>query len=133
MSNLDAVLRHIDGGLENSLARLFALIRFPSVGTDPAYRDGCAGAAHWIRDELEAMGFAAALRPTTGQPAVVARYAPKGLPSHAPHILFYGHYDVQPADPLNLWESPPFEPRIRANGDAEKAYSPAVPATTRAN
>ncbi len=121
MCNLDAVLRHIDNGLETSLSRLFDLIRFASVGTDPAYREGCVGAAHWIRDELKAMGFDAALRPTTGRPAVVARYAPKGLPSHAPHILFYGHYDVQPPDPLDLWESPPFEPRIRANSDGKKS------------
>ena len=68
------------------------------------------------------MGFEARLRPTTGQPVVVARYAPKGLPSHAPHILFYGHYDVQPPDPLDLWESPPFEPQIRENGDGKKAH-----------
>ena len=63
------------------------------------------------------MGFTASLRETTGQPIVVGKYEPRGSGAHVPHILFYGHYDVQPADPLELWESPPFEPRLRKGKD----------------
>ena len=65
------------------------------------------------------MGLSAELRPTTGQPIVIGKYAPPGAPPDLPHVLFYGHYDVQPADPLNLWDSPPFEPQIRKGRDGK--------------
>ncbi|MGQ0485860.1 MAG: M20/M25/M40 family metallo-hydrolase [Hyphomicrobiales bacterium] len=64
-------------------------------------------------------GFAASLRATTGQAVVVAKYAPAGLPSHAPHVLFYGHYDVQPPDPIELWTGPPFEPQVGKGKDGK--------------
>ncbi|MGE0241227.1 MAG: M20/M25/M40 family metallo-hydrolase [Parvibaculaceae bacterium] len=119
MKSLDDVLQGIDGALDESLARLFELLRFPSVGTDPAYHGACRDAAAWLKRLLGDMGFAARTDETTGQPVVLAEYAPQGLPSHAPRILFYGHYDVQPPDPLDLWESPPFEPQLRKGADGE--------------
>jgi acetylornithine deacetylase/succinyl-diaminopimelate desuccinylase-like protein len=119
MKSLDDVLRGIDGALDESLVRLFELLRFPSVGTDPAYHGACRDAAAWLKRLLHDMGFAARVDETTGQPVVLAEYAPQGLPSHAPRILFYGHYDVQPPDPLDLWESPPFEPQLRKGADGE--------------
>ena len=119
-SELDTVLAAIDIGLEDSLGRLFELLRFPSIGTDPAHAGDCRRAAAWLVGRLAAMGFDAGARETTSQPVVVARYAARALPSHAPHILFYGHYDVQPADPLDLWESPPFEPQIRTGKDGRE-------------
>ena len=119
MKSLDDVLQGIDGGLDESLARLFELLRFPSIGTDPAYHGACRDAAAWLRRLLQDMGFAARMDETTGRPVVLAEYAPEGLPSHAPRILFYGHYDVQPPDPLDLWESPPFEPQLRKGTDGE--------------
>ncbi|WP_119273618.1 M20/M25/M40 family metallo-hydrolase [Taklimakanibacter deserti] len=120
MKSLDDVLQGIDGALDESVARLFELLRFPSVGTDPAFHGACRDAAAWLKRLLTEMGFTARMDETTGQPVVVAEYAPKGLPSHAPHILFYGHYDVQPPDPLDLWESPPFEPQLRKGADGEE-------------
>lgn len=99
--------------------RLFELLRFPSVATDPAYHGDCLKAAKWLRDGLGGMGFAADLRHTTGQPVVIGKYQPPGGSPRLPHILFYGHYDVQPADPAGLWESPPFEPQIRRGKDGK--------------
>lgn len=113
MSKIGAALAVAEREMDASLARLMAVLRFPSVATDPAYYPDCLKAAEWLAADLAREGFDTTLRPTTGQPVVVAIHAPKGLPSHAPHVLFYGHYDVQPADPLNLWTSPPFEPQIR--------------------
>lgn len=120
MKSLDDVLQGIDGALDGSVARLFELLRFPTVSTDPAFHGACRDAAAWLKRLLEGMGFTARMDETTGQPVIVADYAPKGLPSHAPRILFYGHYDVQPPDPLDLWESPPFEPQLREGKDGEK-------------
>jgi len=120
MKSLDDVLQGVDGALDESVARLFELLRFPSVGTDPAFHGACHAAAAWLRGQLADMGFVARADETTGHPVIVAEYTPKGLPSHAPRVLFYGHYDVQPPDPLDLWESPPFEPQLRKGADGEK-------------
>jgi acetylornithine deacetylase/succinyl-diaminopimelate desuccinylase-like protein len=109
----DSVLAEIDQQFPQSLERVFELLRFPSIGTDPAHAPDCRRAAQWLVRDLEAMGFTAGLRETTGQPLVVGSYAPPGGGPGLPHILFYGHYDVQPADPLELWTSAPFEPQIR--------------------
>jgi acetylornithine deacetylase/succinyl-diaminopimelate desuccinylase-like protein len=109
MASLDKVLDQIDANLDGSLNRLFQLISIRSVSTDPAFKGDCAKAAAWVAEELKALGFEASVRPTEGHAMVVAHA--KG-PSAAPHFLFYGHYDVQPADPLDLWETPPFEPRL---------------------
>lgn len=119
MSRIDAALAAADRDFSESLARLFELLRFPSVATDPAYHPQCRDTAEWVRQTLAGMGFKAALHPTTGQPAVIGTLAPHGSPSHAPNVLFYGHYDVQPADPLDLWESPAFEPQIRKGKDGK--------------
>jgi acetylornithine deacetylase/succinyl-diaminopimelate desuccinylase-like protein len=108
---LDDVLASIDRELDKSLARLFALLRIPSVSTDPAFAGECRKAADWLVGELIALGFEAAVRPTKGRPMVVAHSRGETC-AKAPRVLFYGHYDVQPPDPLDLWKTPPFEPRI---------------------
>jgi acetylornithine deacetylase/succinyl-diaminopimelate desuccinylase-like protein len=113
------VLQRIDGELSASLDRLFELLRFPSVGTDPRHHGDCRAAAEWLARLLAGMGFAATLRETAGQPVVVGKLHARPRP--APHVLFYGHYDVQPADPMNLWASPPFEPRIGRGNDGRDA------------
>src|SRR5205814_4601583 len=92
----------------------------PARGTDTACHGECRRAAAWLVAMLSDMGFEARIAETTGRPLVIADYAPKDLPSHAPRILFYGHYDVQPPDPLDLWESPPFEPQIRKGRDGRE-------------
>jgi acetylornithine deacetylase/succinyl-diaminopimelate desuccinylase-like protein len=114
MPQLDQVLADIDKDLDNSLQRLFGWLRIPSISTDPAYKADCRRAAEWLAGDLSAMGFKALLRDTPGHPIVAAHLPKPG----APHVLFYGHYDVQPVDPLELWETPPFEPRLAtlANG-----------------
>ncbi len=104
---LDSVLAYVDDHLSSSLERLFALLRIESISTDPAYAGSCRAAAEWLTTELSAMGFAAEPRPTPGHPIVVAHRDGPGS-----HVMFYGHYDVQPVDPIDLWETPPFEPRL---------------------
>jgi acetylornithine deacetylase/succinyl-diaminopimelate desuccinylase-like protein len=104
----DAVLSRIDAELDQSLERLFAFLRIPSISTDPAYKDHCRLAADHIAADLASIGFTTSVRPTAGHPVVIGA-AGNGA---GPHVLFYGHYDVQPVDPLDLWETPPFEPRL---------------------
>jgi acetylornithine deacetylase/succinyl-diaminopimelate desuccinylase-like protein len=112
---IDAVLALVDAEIDKSLERLFDLIRIPSISTDPSYRDQCKAAAEWLSRDLGSIGFDASVRPTTGHPMVVAHEKDAA----GPHLLFYGHYDVQPVDPLALWTSDPFEPRLEPlpNGD----------------
>ncbi|WP_137156881.1 dipeptidase [Rhizobium sp. FKL33] len=111
MSMIDTVLSKADANLDSSLEKMFALCRIKSISTDPAYKEECAAAAQWLVDDLKALGFEASVRATPGHPMVVAHHA--GAREDAPHVLFYGHYDVQPVDPVNLWETDPFQPQIR--------------------
>ena len=113
---LPAVLDRIDANLDQSLERLFAFLRIQSVSTDPAYAAHCRTAAEFVARDLTSLGFEASVRPTKGHPIVVGK-APNGS---GPRVLFYGHYDVQPVDPLDLWETPPFEPRIATLPDGRK-------------
>jgi acetylornithine deacetylase/succinyl-diaminopimelate desuccinylase-like protein len=116
MNQLDAVLDHIDRDLDKSLERLFALLRIPSVSTDPAYSAQCRAAAEHVAAGLREIGFVVEVRPTAGHPVVVA----KGQNGGGPRVLFYGHYDVQPVDPIELWKTPPFEPKIETLPDGRK-------------
>ena len=105
--SLDTVLSRIDEDLPQALDRLMELLRIPSVSTDPAYKDDCQTAADWLVADLQSLGVAAEKRATPGHPMVVGHVDGDG-----PHILFYGHYDVQPVDPLELWNRDPFDPAI---------------------
>ena len=122
MSQLDAVLDRIDRDLDQSLDRLFALLRIQSVSTDPAYAAQCRAAAEHVAADLKSIGFATDVRPTAGHPIVVGKNEGAKSPGNGalPHVLFYGHYDVQPVDPLELWTTPPFEPRIDTLPDGRK-------------
>ncbi len=104
---LDSVLHHIEAGLDGTRNRWFDLLRIPSVSAQPAHGADCAAAAEWLRANLAAIGFQAKVLPTAGHPVVLAHH-PGTQPG--PRLLYYGHYDVQPAEPLELWTSPPFEP-----------------------
>jgi acetylornithine deacetylase/succinyl-diaminopimelate desuccinylase-like protein len=118
MARIEAVLNSIDANLEASRERLFDLLRIPSVSTDPAFTQHCARAADWLAEQLKGLGYSADVRPTPGHPIVVGHAQAKR--KDAPHVLFYGHYDVQPPDPLELWESDPFAPRLAAGKDGQE-------------
>lgn len=94
-----------------ALDELFAFLRIPSVSARSEHKADCAAAAQFVADALTRMGFTTTVEPTPGHPIVVGewRHAPAG----APTLLIYGHYDVQPAEPLELWTSPAFEPTLR--------------------
>ena len=110
MASLESVLAKIDQNMDAAVDRLFQFVAIPSVSTDPAFKAECDRAAIWAADALKAIGFEASVRPTAGHPMVVA--TAKASRPDVPRVLFYGHYDVQPADPLELWTAPPFEPSI---------------------
>jgi len=105
---LDAVLARIDADLPQALDRLLHLLRIPSISTDPAFKPACAEAADWLVADLQSLGFSASSRPTPGHPMVVAHGG-----TGDKHLLFYGHYDVQPVDPLSLWDRDPFDPQLQ--------------------
>src|SRR2546430_17222342 len=104
MSNakIQPVLDHIDADFDNSLERLFALLRLKSISADPAFAADCKAAAEHLAADIATLGFKAEVRPTAGHPAIVAK-PNGGAKGGRPHVLVYGHYDVQPVDPLDLW------------------------------
>jgi acetylornithine deacetylase/succinyl-diaminopimelate desuccinylase-like protein len=112
---LQTVLDRIDADFDNSLERLFALLRIKSISADPAFAGDCKAAADHLARDIATLGFASEVRPTAGHPAIVAKS--NGGGGKRPHVLFYGHYDVQPVDPLNLWHRPPFEPVVTDHAD----------------
>jgi acetylornithine deacetylase/succinyl-diaminopimelate desuccinylase-like protein len=91
--------------------QLFALLRIPSVSARSEHDPDTARAAAWIAESLDNIGMTATVHPTKGHPVVVGQWR-RARPG-AQTVLIYGHYDVQPAEPLELWDSPPFEPTIR--------------------
>ena len=96
------------------LEELLEFLRIPSISTDPAHQSDMIRAAEWLESKLKSMGVQKAqLFPTQKHPIVYGEYLFAG--SSAPTVLIYGHYDVQPADPLDLWQTDPFEPVIKGN------------------
>lgn len=110
----EAAINWLNAHEEDSISRLMEWLSIPSVGTDSAYDQQTRAAGQWASDHLRASGFDVELRETgtpedPGHPIVMAHC--KGAEDYqGPHVLFYGHYDVQPADPIELWESDPFVP-----------------------
>ncbi|HRE05219.1 MAG TPA: peptidase M20, partial [Opitutaceae bacterium] len=90
--------------------KLKEFVRHPSISADSKSKAGMAGARDFVAGLLTSIGFSVEVVPTDLHPIVLAH---RGGPVHWPHVIIYGHYDVQPADPLNLWKSPAFEPEIR--------------------
>lgn len=114
MPDLDPVLSLIDRERDDAVTRLCAWLEIPSVSTDPAFVEPTRAAGQWVADRLEAMGFDVEMLPTAGHPVVVGHTRDERVANPAaPRVLFYGHYDVQPPDPVEKWTTPPFEPTVR--------------------
>jgi len=96
--------------MPTDLDRLFEHLRFPSISTDSRHVADVRANAEWLKGQFLAMGLQTELHETPGHPLVVAR---NEQIAGRPTVLIYGHYDVQPVDPLELWESAPFEPEVR--------------------
>jgi len=107
---LDSVLTRVNGDLDNALERWSELLRIPSVSTDSAYAADMRRAADWLVTTLQPLGFTVEVRETDGHPVVLGHYPGPG--GDAPHVLYYGHYDVQPPDPVEAWDADPFEPTL---------------------
>ena len=114
--NVTEVMKSIEAHFDDAVGRLRAILRIPSISTDPAHDADVRAAAEWFDREFKSLGFECEVVDTPGHPVVFAERKPPS--EDAPTILYYGHYDVQPADPLDQWNSPPFEPAIidDANG-----------------
>ncbi len=101
----------IEANHDRFLAELFELLRIPSISADPAYAGSVRQTAEWVAQSLRKAGADhVRLEETAGFPIV---YGEKMIDPSAPTILVYGHYDVQPADPLDLWDNPPFDPIVK--------------------
>jgi acetylornithine deacetylase/succinyl-diaminopimelate desuccinylase-like protein len=115
---LETILQQVGQDHEQAVERLCDLLSIPSVSTDPAYKQHVEAAARWVGSTCESMGLTVEVcRPAEdqgGHPIVVAKTTPQLVADpDAPRVLFYGHYDVQPPDPVEKWSSPPFEPAVR--------------------
>jgi len=111
MNNKSLQNQYIQDHKQNFLNDLFEFLRIPSVSADPTYKDSVIQAAHFVEEALSKAGVdKTAIFPTLGFPLV---YAEKIISPTLPTILVYGHYDVQPPDPIHLWDTPPFEPVIK--------------------
>lgn len=111
MSASTAVAEYVDQHRESWLEELFEFLRIPSISTDPEHAGDLAAAADWLCDRLREAGCSEAeIWQTPGHPVVYGAW--RGAEG-APTVLVYGHYDVQPEDPVELWDSPPFEPEVR--------------------
>ncbi|MDQ7040217.1 MAG: dipeptidase [Rhodothermus sp.] len=107
----DQALSYVDTHFTRFVEELKELLRIPSISTDPAYAAEVRRAANWLADHLQALGFPEVrLFDTEGHPIVYAAYM---VEATRPTVLVYGHYDVQPPDPLELWTTPPFAPEVR--------------------
>lgn len=111
---MEIILNAVDQGLPQSLEKLFELLRIPSISADPEYAHECRNAANWLKNYLESFNFTTKICETAGHPIILAQELSA---KNAPHILFYGHYDVQPVDPIELWTMPPFEPCMRKDAE----------------
>ena len=107
---MDAVLQSLRNQQQQSLDQLFEFLRIPSVSADSAFQSQMELCAEFVFKAMDAAGLSAEIIPTKGHPIV---YGERIEDASLPTVLVYGHYDVQPPDPLDLWTTPPFEPQIR--------------------
>ncbi len=122
--NAANAIQWLNDNEEACIGRLMDWLKIPSISTDPAYKADVQTAAEFARHHLAESGLDVEIMPTgdpagAGHPVVLAQCP--GSPDYAgPHVLFYGHYDVQPVDPIDLWDNPPFEPVLQGEGDTRR-------------
>jgi len=111
---MDSALSYVRQNKERYLAELREVLTIPSISTDPDHKADMQHAAEWMSSQLRSMGMNnVQIMPTAGYPVVYGEWL--GAGQSAPTVMLYGHYDVQPPDPLELWVSPPFEPEVRGD------------------
>ncbi len=109
-SQVPALFAHFSSVQEEVLARYFDFLKFKSISTDPAFRSEVLSCCSWLRSQLDRAGFTTEIWETSGHPTV---FAERHIRPDCPTVLVYGHYDVQPVEPLDAWQTPPFQPEIR--------------------
>ncbi|MXV43542.1 M20/M25/M40 family metallo-hydrolase [Saccharibacter sp. 17.LH.SD] len=121
-ASVEAVLSHVDKTLDKAQERLFTLLRIPSISTQSQHAADCRRAAEWLRDDLKSCAMIAEVRDVRwakpGNPMVVAHST--NHRDGKPHVLFYGHYDVQPTDPEHEWKTAPFDPQMAEDASGRK-------------
>jgi acetylornithine deacetylase/succinyl-diaminopimelate desuccinylase-like protein len=111
---MQQVIDYLRQNESRAIDELCEYVRFPSVSAQPQHRQDLQACAEWVVKHCQGIGLDARLCPTQGHPIIVAKSPrAKGQAGRRPHFVVYGHYDVQPPEPLDLWKSPPFEPRIQ--------------------
>ena len=108
---MQAALDYLAKNRERFVRDLCDYVRFPSVSAQPNHKADMQTCAEWVVNRCKSIGLDAKIVPTAGHPVVLAK-TPRTAGSKKPHFMVYGHYDVQPPEPLDLWKTPPFEPRI---------------------
>jgi len=111
---MQPVLAYLKKNQRRFVDELCEYVRFPSVSAQANHRPDLQACAEWLLNNCRQIGLEARLLRTAGNPVVIARtprHRANGTPR--PHFLIYGHYDVQPPEPFELWKTPPFEPRIQ--------------------
>ncbi|HEY3915960.1 MAG TPA: dipeptidase [Verrucomicrobiae bacterium] len=108
---MNAVLDYIEKNQSRFVDELCQYLLFPSVSAQPNHGADMKACAEWLMRHCQKIGLVAEICPTAGHPVVIARTARTGKP----HYLVYGHYDVQPPEPFELWKTPPFEPRVEGH------------------
>src|SRR5512140_1951600 len=112
---MQAVIEYLRANQQTFIDQLCEYVRFPSVSAQPQHRQDLHACAQWVVKQCQDIGLDARLCPTEGHPIIVARTPVVSAQCRRPRYLIYGHYDVQPPEPFELWKSPPFEPRIEGS------------------
>lgn len=120
MSSIDAILNRVDANMPASVDKFVRFLTFQSVSSQPDGKEGIDACADWLKSELDSMGFEARIIPTDGLPLILGKSLPT---NNRPKVLLYGHYDVQPAEPLDAWMTPPFQPEIKHEDGLTRIYA----------
>jgi acetylornithine deacetylase/succinyl-diaminopimelate desuccinylase-like protein len=121
MNTTENVLARIEANLADAERRWMDWLCIPSVSAQPEHAADCRRAAEYATAQLAELGFAVAVRDTAGHPCVLGHHPGPG--GDVPHLLYYGHYDVQPVEPLELWTHPPFEPTVVDGPHGKRVYA----------